>query len=108
MGHEGHKYLRRQKNKIDKEDSQKEQKHMEHIGHKRHKEHEGHDHSAMRHLHHMEYIKRRFIVLVLVIDTIFLLSSMVWTGSAVFWILPQRVYYLYACNIYLNVASYRQ
>ena len=85
MSHRRHKLQHNLKEDAKAERSHRPQNrsgHAEHEDHKGHKEHKGHDHSAMGHLHHMEDMKRRFIVSVIVTVPILLLSPMIqqWFG----------------------------
>ncbi len=88
MSHKRHKHQHNSKEDAKAERSHRPQNHRGHIehenhkGHKGHKEHKCHDHSAMGHLHHMEDMKRRFIVSVIVTVPILLLSPMIqqWFG----------------------------
>ncbi len=85
MSHRHHKHQHNLKENTKAEHSHRPQNrsdHTEHENHKGHKEHKGHDHSAMGHLHHMEDMKRRFIVSVIVTVPILLLSPMIqqWFG----------------------------
>ncbi len=88
MSHKRHKLQHNLKEDAKTERSHRPQnrsghtEHEDHKGHKDHKEHKGHDHSAMGHLHHMEDMKRRFIVSVIVTVPILLLSPMIqqWFG----------------------------
>ncbi|BBG65314.1 lead, cadmium, zinc and mercury transporting ATPase [Hydrogenimonas sp.] len=75
-------------------------KHHEQDGHK---EHEGHEHSTVGHMHHMEDMKRRFIVSAIVTVPILILSPMIqqWFGFTLDIPYREAIIFVLATFIYL-------